>query len=273
MSAAASMSPQVFAILSALIEERLGLFFAADYRELLLEKLAPRAAELGFDSMLDYYYFLRYDAAGERELLAVADVLTVNETYFLREAAQLRVLVDDFVAPRVARGERQRIWCAACSTGEEAISIAALLRERGALGSVEIVASDISARALAVASKGLYGKRSTRSLPEELPGWLERRGDAHQADTRLSQAIDWRRVNLLDERAVAELGNFDFILCRNVLIYFRDETIQTVTSRLYESLRNQGALLVGASESLLRLGTAFICEERGGAFFYRKLGI
>lgn len=269
MTPALSLPPQVFAILSGLIEERLGLYFGSDYRDLLLEKLAPRALERGFESMLDYYYFLRYDADGAQELLAVADLLTVNETYFLREAAQLRALVNDLVAPRCERGERLRIWCAACSTGEEPITLAALLRERNLLESVELVASDISARALEVASTGVYGRRSIRGS-EPVPGWLERHGEGHVADTRLRRAVDWRRVNLLDEAAVTALGSFDYILCRNVLIYFRDETIQALTSRLYLSLRSGGALLVGASESLLRLGTAFVCEERGGAFFYSK---
>ncbi len=95
MSPTLPLSLQVFSILSALIEERLGLFFNVDYRELLVEKLSPRALELGFESMLDYYYFLRYDAAAGAELLAIADALTVNETYFFREPTQLRVLVED----------------------------------------------------------------------------------------------------------------------------------------------------------------------------------
>jgi chemotaxis protein methyltransferase CheR len=77
-------------------------------------------------------------------------------------------------------------------------------------------------------------------------------------------------VNLLDDAAVAELGVFDAIVCRNVLIYFRDETTISVLGRLHRALTPEGRLLVGVSESLIRLGTAFQCEERGGAFFYRK---
>jgi chemotaxis protein methyltransferase CheR len=263
------LSPQVFSILSALIEERLGLHFGPDHRDLLAEKLAPRASERGLESMLDYYYFLRYDADAETEFLAIADALTVNETYFLREAQQLRVLVEDFIAPSARPGKRFRVWCAACSTGEEPLSLAAMLDERGLLGRVEIVASDLSARALEVASRGLYGARSVRSL-EQLPGWLRREGAHHAPDERLRQAIDWRRLNLLDEAAIHALGRFDAIACRNVLIYFRDETTQRVVSNLYRVLETEGVLLVGASESLMRLGTTFKCEERRGAFFYRK---
>jgi chemotaxis protein methyltransferase CheR len=268
MSAGLPLSPQVFSILATLIEERLGLFFNADYRDLLAEKLGPRALERGFDSLLDYYYFLRYDAEATTELLALADVLTVNETYFFREQQQLRVLVSQ-LAPRALAGAKLRVWCAACSTGEEPITLAALLDEQGILAQVELVASDLSARALQAAKKGHYPQRSLRAI-EKLPSWLRQDGQAHVTDERLRSAIDWRRINLLEDEAIAALGTFDAIICRNVLIYFRDETVQTVVKRLHQSLFQGGLLLVGASESLMRLGTAFSCEERGGAFFYRK---
>jgi chemotaxis protein methyltransferase CheR len=89
-------------------------------------------------------------------------------------------------------------------------------------------------------------------------------------DERLTRAIEWRRINLLEEAQVAPLGKFDAISCRNVLIYFRDETIQAVIDRLHRTLLPGGTLQDGASESLLRLGTSLVCEEHGGAFFYRK---
>ena len=269
MSHTLALSPQVFSILSALIEERLGLYFNLDYRDVLVEKLSPRALDRGFDSMLDYYYFLRYDAAAQSELLAIADALTVNETYFLREATQLRVLVEDMLAPAVAGGARPRVWCAACSTGEEPISLAALLDERGLLDRVELMASDVSERALGVARRGMYGARAVRNL-ETLPHWLSREGELNVASPRLRESIDWRLINLLDGAAVAALGRFDAVICRNVMIYFRDDTTQGVVSRLHDVLVPGGHLLIGASESLLRLGTAFNCVEHRGAFFYQK---
>lgn len=263
------LSPQVFAILSALVEERLGLHFSVEYLDLLSEKLGPRALDRGFESLLDYYYFLKYDADAADELAALADVLTVNETYFMREAQQLRVLVSTWLEPQVRAGATPRVWCAACSTGEEPISLAALLDERGLLGKVEIVASDVSTRALAVAAKGRYGPRAARAL-SPLPPWLTSTDSGLLVEDRLRRDIDWRRVNLLDDSQVAPLGRFDAILCRNVLIYFRDETIRAVIERLQRALAEGGTLLVGASESLMRLGTSMACEERGGAFFYRR---
>lgn len=268
MTSRLALSPQVFAIMSALIEEKFGLYFGPDHRELLEQKLEPRAIEGGFESMLDYYYFLRYDGGADAELTALADALTVNETFFMREAQQLRVLVETLLRPRAAEGKRLRVWSAACSTGEEPLTLAALLDDQNLLGQVDIVASDISARALRIASQGRYGARSIRSEPA--PRWLRQDGAHHVPDDRLRARIDWRRVNLLDEAAVAALGTFDAIVCRNVLIYFRDEVTQSVVARLHNRLVDDGLLLVGASESLMRFGTRFTCEEWQGSFFYRK---
>jgi chemotaxis protein methyltransferase CheR len=88
---------------------------------------------------------------------------------------------------------------------------------------------------------------------------------------RIAQAVDWRRVNLVDTGELAAMGQFDAIICRNVLIYFRDQTIEQVAANLYQRLRPNGHLIVGASESLLRFNVSFACEEQRGAFFYRKI--
>jgi chemotaxis protein methyltransferase CheR len=269
MSSTLPLLPPVFSILSSLIEERLGLHFGADQRELLADKLSPRVLERGFSSMLDYYYFIRYDAEGSAELASLADVLTVNETFFFREAAQLRALVDEFIATWLVAGRRPRIWCAACSTGEEPLSLAALLDERGWLKRVDIVASDLSPRVLSLAKTGSYSQRSLRAF-DEPPRWLVAEGDRYVPSAQLRTAIEWCCVNLLDRTAVESLGRFDAILCRNVLIYFSDQTTKIVAEQLFQRLTDGGVLLVGASESLMRMGTSFTCEERSGAFFYRK---
>ncbi|WP_437727509.1 CheR family methyltransferase [Sorangium sp. So ce861] len=273
MTSRLPISPQVFAIFSALIAEKIGIHYDAGDRELLGDKVSVRALDAGFDSLLDYYYFLRYDPAGAAELDALIDVLVVGETYFFRELAQLEVAVAELVAPRVSAGERPRIWSAACSTGEEPFTIAMLLAERGLLGKVDLVASDISARSLSRARAGVYGPRSIRSNAPPPPfatRWLEVTPDRVVVSAELKEAIDWRRINLLEASDVASLGQFDVIVCRNVLIYFHDNTARWVVANLSGALAADGALLVGISESLLRLGTALACEERGGVFLYRK---
>jgi chemotaxis protein methyltransferase CheR len=142
-------SPALFAILRALVEDRSGLHYGAAEREIFFERVGARAAEAGFDSLLDYYYFLRYDPGAGAEMRALTDALVVNETFFFRELDALRVVVAHLIAPAVRRGLRPRIWSAACSTGEEPLTLAMLLADEGLLHDVDIVASDISERVLA----------------------------------------------------------------------------------------------------------------------------
>jgi chemotaxis protein methyltransferase CheR len=267
------MSPQVFSILSALIEQRAGLHYSPEDRDLLQDKVSVRALDAGFDSLLDYYYFLRYDPAGPAALDALVDSLLVHETYFFREALPVSVLADDVLVPAVRAGRRPRVWCAACSTGEEPLTLAMMLADRGVLSDVEVVASDLSPRVLERARTGEHNLRSLRALPPGVEGrWLEVRGGRPHVKPELVEAVDWRRVNLVDAQAVAALGTFDAILCRNVLIYFQDETARRVVESLTRALAPGGHLLVGTSESLMRFGTALTCEERRGAFFYTKAG-
>jgi chemotaxis protein methyltransferase CheR len=125
---------------------------------------------------------------------------------------------------------------------------------------------------LAQAQSGIYRRRSLRSLPSGVVGrWLEGDENGMRVAPHLLSAIAWQRVNLVDDRECSELGAFDIIICRNVLIYFRDQTIEKLVDRLWQQLTPEGLLLVGASESLLRFKVAFACEEQRGAFFYRKL--
>ncbi|HTQ08064.1 MAG TPA: protein-glutamate O-methyltransferase CheR [Polyangiaceae bacterium] len=266
-----ALSPPVFAILSALIEERTGIHYGSEDRALLAEKLEPRVAERGFDSLLDYYYFLRYDAAADAEFSELVEALVVNETYFFRETAALETIVSTFLPELVRAGVRPRVWCAACATGEEPFTLAMLLDAAGLLDSVTLVASDISTRALRHARERRYFRRSLRALPRDVVGrWLVPVENGMCVERRIADAVEFRRVNLTDQASVAELGQFDVVLCRNVLIYFSDATVETVVATLARALRPNGRLIVGASESLLRFETGLACEERSGAFFYRK---
>ena len=267
------LSPQVFAIMSHLIEERTGLHYAPTERDLLAERISSRAVELGLDSLLDYYYYLRYGDEGQSETDVLVDLLVVNETYFFREIDQLRAFVERLLPRVLAQQDRARVWCAASSSGEEPLTLAMLLEERGLLGRVDIVASDISARVLARAKEGVYRERSCRVLtPDRRAAHFVQHDEADAVRVRreLVRAVRFERVNLFDFGRVGELGVFDAILCRNALIYFRDESVMRLITRFSESLVPRGVLMVGASESLLRFGTLFECEEHGGAFFYRK---
>ncbi|HEY1955060.1 MAG TPA: CheR family methyltransferase [Polyangiaceae bacterium] len=265
------LSPALYAILGALVEERTGLHYGEREIELFSSKVMATAFDRGFDSALDYYYALRYDDPDHRALDTLCEALVVNETYFFREADQLATLCDAMLAPLVAAGKRPRVWCAAAASGEEPLTLEMLLHERGFARQVEVVASDISAKALARAAEGVYSQRSLRAIPAEAAArWFHREGDRFAVRRELVESITWRRVNLVDTAAIAELGAFDAVLCRNVLIYFAEQTIREVVETLAIALRPGGHLLVGASESLMRFGTLLVCEEREGSFFYVK---
>lgn len=266
-------SSSLFAILSALVESHAGLHYGPDERELFLERASGRASEAGFESLLDYYYFLRYDAAAGRELEKLIDALVVNETFFFRELQPLKMLVNRLVAPLVAEGRKPRIWSAACSSGEEPLTLAMLLDDAGLLDRVELMASDISTRALERARAGRFSRRSLRdpAEPRLARKWIREDGAALQVDPALPAAISWQRINLCDPASLPLAESFDFILCRNVLIYFTDETTAQVIAGLTRALKPGGALLVGVSESLMRFGSSLVCEELDNAFLYRKV--
>lgn len=266
------LTPQLAALFASLVEDASGLHYGTHDRALFEAKLVAQAEEAGFDTLLDYYYRLRYDDPAGVETRALVQALVVHETYFFRELGPLERLVDSHLVDVVHRFGRARVWSAACSTGEEPVTLAMLLDDRGILDKVDIVATDISETAIARARRGRHSRRSVRDgYPAALAArYLDISDAGVTSAPRIRDAIQFRTLNLLDAAAVAKLGQFDVILCRNVLIYFRDAMIAKVVDQLARALAPHGLLAVGVSESLLRFGTALVCEERGGAFFYRR---
>ncbi len=266
------VSPQLLAIFAHLIEEVCGIHYGPHDRAIFAAKLETHALELDHGSLLDFYYRLRYDDPGGLGLQRLIEAILVHETYFFRELPPLQELVDGHLADVVRSRGRARVWSAACSTGEEPYTLAMLLAERGILDQVEIVASDLSATAIARAETGRHGARSLREDQAPVLGapYLVVASNGIAVAPQIRDAVRFCIVNLLDDAAIAQLGSFDVILCRNVLIYFRDDTVIRVLERLGRALEPSGVIAVGVAESLLRLGTALACEERGGSFFYRS---
>ena len=267
-----ALTPQLFAIFSTLVEEECGLHYGVSDRELFEAKLVTHAAELGYDSLLDYFYRLRYDDPDRQQRRAFVEALVVHETYFFRELEALTHVVEHYVAPAVAARGAARVWSAACSTGEEPLTLAMLLDRRGLLDRVEIVATDISEAAIAKARSGIHGRRSLRDgHPVELAArYLEAGPRGVRVAPAIHAAVDFSVANLFDAHGVEALGRFDAIICRNVLIYFRDARIVQLVEMLRRRLMPGGAIAVGVSESLMRFGTGLVCEERSGSFFYRS---
>ena len=266
-------APRVLSLLALLVEEQCGLKLDVSEGSSFGDRVWARAVEAGYESLLDYYYYLRYDAQAAAELKRLIDELVINETYLFRELDALRVAVEHFLAQRVAERGRARIWSAACSTGEEPATVAMLVAQAGLADRVDIVASDISERVLDRARRGDWSRRALREVPSPALAqrWLEEGAEGEpKLRAELLARIDFRRINLTQPEEVASAGPCDVILCRNVLIYFSDDTAAKVVMSLANNLSPTGALFVGVSESLLRLGTGLECEERDRSFFYRK---
>jgi chemotaxis protein methyltransferase CheR len=262
-------------LLRDLIHDRTGLFFDNGKCDILIDKLSPLVIERGFTSFLDYYYLLKYDAETSEEWNRVQDALSVQETYFWREADQVRALVDVLMPAYYStlRAEPLRIWSAACATGEEPLTIAIALNEAGWFerAPIEIYASDASAQALEKARLGLYRERSFRNMP---PGLRDKYFTGERGVWRvapeLSARIKWTRANLMEKSEIALLATAPVIFCRNVFIYFSADAISKVAGLLAEQMPTPGYLFIGAAQSLLRLATAFELQEMGGAFVYVK---
>jgi chemotaxis protein methyltransferase CheR len=269
------LSDSAFTLLRDLIHERAGLFYDNGKSDLLTDKLSPLVVERGFNSFLDYYYLLKYDTEAEQEWKRVMDALSVPETFFWREMDQVRALVDVIVPQYFSspRAQPLRIWSAACATGEEPLSIAMALNEEGWFdrAPIEIYASDASEAAIGRARRGIYRERSFRSLPPKL---REKYFSEVQGGWRIAPSLHakvrWATANLMDEGDVAAFATAPVIFCRNVFIYFSDETIRKTVRMFAERMPAPGYLFVAASESLLRLTTQVQFQEIGGAFVYVK---
>jgi chemotaxis protein methyltransferase CheR len=270
----------IFVLLRDLIHERTGLYYEPGKREMLAYKLSARAIECGCDSFLDYYYLLKYDANADREWVQVLDALAVPETFFWRESEQIEALVD-FILPQYLKAKTGistwsrpfRIWSAACSSGEEPLSIAIALQEGGWFDRmpIEIYATDASTRAIAQAKKGLYRERSFRTISPKLKSkYFTQTGHQWQIAPEIHRRIQWAVTNLLVPTQNWKFAGSDVIFCRNVFIYFSEDSIRKTVSFFFDRMPSPGYLSIGASESLLKLNTQFQFQEIGGAFVYLK---
>jgi len=268
------LSSSALPLLASLINERLGLFYEPGRYDLLADRLAPLVLDRGFESFLDYYYLLKYDADSAVDWRRVMEALSIGETYFWREIDQLRAVVDHLVPRLVAAGQPVRIWCVPCASGEEPLTLAMLLEEAGwfARAPIEIHASDASASAIERARAGRFRERSFRALPAGLRAkYFTEDGDAWVVDPALHARVrSWSVVNLLCEGEVAPRARAPVILCRNVFIYFSPAAVARVAGTFARAMPPRAYLCLGASESLLKLQTAFELEEIGGSFVYVK---
>ncbi len=267
-----------FKKLSVLIYRKLGLMFEENKIYFLNKRVEVRVAALGFKGIDDYLFHLGYGDASGNEMQALANLITTNETYMFREFEQLESFANccmpEVIAAKQNRSERRiRIWCAGCSSGEEAYTLAIIVREifpESQRWEIEITATDIDENMLRLAGKAVYGERSVRGVPDSYTRHLIPSGSNFRIHPDVTRLVKIAKLNLNDEQQMKAMGNYDFIFCRNVLIYFDDESRRQVLHHFYNAMNPGGYIFLGHSQSVGRITTAFRLKRLEGHLLYTK---
>ncbi|MGX1318522.1 chemotaxis protein methyltransferase CheR [Bradyrhizobium sp. USDA 377] len=263
------MTPTEYEYLRKFLKDNSGLDLSADKQYLIESRLLPLARKAGLSGIAELVQKLQ---AGSRTLITdVVEAMTTNETFFFRD----KVPFDHFrdtIMPEIIKaraGKRSvRIWCAAGSTGQEPYSLAMSLKEMGAALTgwrVEIIATDLSQEVLEKAKAGVYSQFEVqRGLPiQMLVKYFKQIGETWQINPELRAMIQHRQLNLLHD--FSQLGTFDVIFCRNVLIYFDQDTKINIFNRLARQIEPDGFLVLGAAETVVGLTDTFrpLPDRRG----------
>jgi chemotaxis protein methyltransferase CheR len=247
-----TITDQEFAKFKNFIYEAAGITLSDSKKPLVTGRLSKRLIHCKLDSYGDYFRLLSSGEAPD-EVQTAINLLTTNETYFFREQKHFDFLREQALAHKASRNAQPfRVWSAACSTGEEAYSIAMVL-EDCLPGNWEIAGSDISTHVLQKARTGHYPEERAKLIPTAYKQRFCRRGTGpHEGtmlvDRSLRNRVTFMQANL--NEAPPKLGTFDMIFLRNVMIYFDGGTKRHVVNNVLSLLKPDGHFLVGHSESL-----------------------
>jgi chemotaxis protein methyltransferase CheR len=255
------VTPVDYEFLRKLLKERSGLDLSADKQYLVESRLIPLARKVGLPGITELVQKMK---SGADALTAeVVEAMTTNETFFFRDKVPFDHLRETMLPSLLkARASRRalRIWCAASSTGQEPYSIAMCLKELGsALAGwrVEIIGTDLSQAVLEKSRAGIFSQFEVqRGLPiQMLVKYFTQIGELWQLNPELRSMVQYRQLNLLHD--FSQLGKFDVIFCRNVLIYFDQETKARIFERLSKVIEPDGFMVLGAAESVVGISDAF----------------
>lgn len=274
------MSDAQFTKLSKIIYERSGIHFQDAKKYLLESRLGRRLQELNIEDYDQYTMFLTIGPYRDDEFQEMFNRITINETSFFRNEPQLQVLenmaLPDMIESRSST-KRLRIWSAACSSGEEPYTIAMILHQ--SLGvrlmdwRIEILGTDISAKALNIANEGIYSSYAIRATSKLIVDrYFKKQGSHYLLDPEIHSMATFEQHNLKDRLGARRHGRWDVIVCRNVLIYFDEDMKQQVLKMFYDQLEPDGWLFIGHSETIRGLDVPFEPVNTPQGFCYRKIG-
>jgi chemotaxis protein methyltransferase CheR len=255
------VTPQDYEYLRKLLKERSGLDLSADKQYLVESRLVPLARKASLAGIPELV--LKMKSGADALTSDVVEAMTTNETFFFRDKIPFDHLKEAVLPALVqARAARRalRIWCAASSSGQEPYSIAMCLKEAGPMFAgwrTEIVATDLSQEVLEKSKAGIYSQFEVqRGLPIQLlVKYFTQNGELWQLKSEIRGMVQHRQLNLLQD--FSHLGTFDIIFCRNVLIYFDQDTKANIFGRISRMLEPDGVLALGAAESVVGITNAF----------------
>ncbi len=274
-----NLSMRDFISFRNLVYERCGIHFESKKIYFIKKRLTIRMEEQGLDKVEDYLRLLKYRDPKGVEFQQLLNLLTTNETYMFREFDQLAVFaencLDEVCQKKIEKKDQKiRVWCAGCSTGEEAYTLAIILMEMLEPFSAwkpEIIATDIDTTVLAKARKADYSQRSVKDVPDEyLADYFTQKGGNFQVNSRVKNLVSFKHLNLMDNKEIKRVGKFDFIFCRNVLIYFDEASRKQVVGQFYEQLVPGSFIFLGHSESIGRISTSFLLRRMDDSIVYQK---
>ncbi|WP_414640887.1 CheR family methyltransferase [Archangium sp.] len=271
------MTAEEFRLLRDYVYGHCGILVRDDMKFVMQRRLLPRLEALGLKDFSAYYRYLRFDAQRRSELDTAIEALTTHETYFFREPRQLKAFTDE-VLPKLerrnARTKRLRIWSAGCSSGEEAYTVAMLIKESGRFEDwdVEVHGTDISRRVLATARQAEYGPSALRATPpEKLARYFTQVGPNRvRVRDDIRAWVSFGHNNLQEPDPSLLVSRTDAVFCRNVMIYFDTPARQRVLRLIYDKLVPGGYLMLGHSENLINLSADFELVHLRGDLVYRK---
>lgn len=273
-----TLTPELYQRFVDLIYKKTGIWFESTKRYFVDKRLDERITELGLEDYREYYQLLKFSVE-QTEMQQLINRLTINETYFFRDFPQLQGFAEDvllqMVKEKIKAGDKRiRLWSAGCSTGEEPYTLAIILLEmlpEPDQWTIEIMASDINTRVLDFARKGFYNSRSIKDVPMEyLARYFIQRFETYILNTKIRNMVTFKTINLVEEQDMKIQANYDLIFCRNVLIYFDTESRLRVLKRFYRSLRRDGYIYLGHSESVTRITDSFKMKRIGSTIAYYK---
>jgi chemotaxis protein methyltransferase CheR len=246
-----------FQLFQQLIYEKLGIHLPPQKKALLSNRLWKRLHACDVKGFGDYYRLIQ-SAQGKSELNLALELITTNETYFFREQKHFDYLQDE-ILPQLRPASKFRVWSAASSTGEEPYSIAMVLKDRCTV-EWELLCSDVNRTVVENAKIGVYPEMRVKNIPPDYLRRFCRKGvGPEQGNVRvaaeLRKVVQFFTLNLHEE--FPDMGKFDLVFLRNVLIYFENDNKAKILNRIAEKLNPGGILFVGHSESLHGVTTRF----------------